>query len=85
MGILTKILTLPVMGPINGVTWIAEKMLEHAEAEIYDEGAVRGKLIELELRFDLGEISEADYLEAEDALLARLRDIREYKAARAQQ
>ncbi|MBK9709797.1 MAG: PAS domain S-box protein [Kouleothrix sp.] len=58
---------------------------KRAEAEIYDEGAVRGKLMELEMRFDLQEISEADYLEAEEFLLSRLKEIREYKAARAQQ
>jgi hypothetical protein len=85
MSILTKILTLPVMGPISGVTWVAEKMSEHAEHEIYDEAAVRGKLMELELRLDLEEISEADYLETEEFLLSRLKDIRKYKAARAQQ
>lgn len=85
MSILMKLLTLPVMGPINGVTWIAEKMGEHAEHEIYDEGAVRGKLMELELRFDMAEINEADYLEAEEVLLSRLKEIRKYKAARAQQ
>lgn len=84
MGMLTKILTFPVMGPINGVTWIAEQMIEQAEREIYDEGAVRGKLMELELRYDLGEIGESDYLAAEEILLARLKEIREYKAAQAQ-
>ena len=84
MGILSTILTLPVMGPINGVTWIAEKMIEQAEREIYDEGAVRGMLMELELRYDLGEIGEAEYMVAEEFLLARLKDIREYKAAKAQ-
>ena len=84
MGILSTILTLPVMGPINGVTWIAEKMIEQAEREIYDEGAVRGMLMELELRYDLGEIGESEYMVAEEFLLARLKDIREYKAAKAQ-
>jgi hypothetical protein len=34
--------------------------------------------------FDLGEISEAEYLEAEDRLLIRIREIREYHAAKAQ-
>jgi hypothetical protein len=84
MGLLTKILTLPVMGPINGVTWIAEQMIEQAEREIYDEGGVRGKLMELELRFDLGEIDEAEYLAAEEVLLTRLKEIREYKSRKAQ-
>jgi hypothetical protein len=85
MGILTKLLTLPVTGPIDGTMWLAEKLLEQVEAEIYDEGKVRASLMELEQRLDLGEIDEETYLEAEDQLLKRLREIREYKAAKAQQ
>jgi len=81
MSFLIDLLTLPVMGPIKGVIWIAEKVSEQAEKEIYSEGAVRGKLMELELRFDLGEINEEEYMEAEEALLARLRMIRERQAA----
>lgn len=81
MGFLTKLLTLPVMGPIKGVTWIAEKVAEQAEKELYDEGKVRGQLMELELRYDLGEISEEEYLAAEETLLERLRVIRERQAA----
>jgi len=81
MSFLIDLLTLPVMGPIKGVIWIAEKVSEQAEKEIYSEGAVRGKLMELELRFDLGEINEEEYMEAEEALLARLKIIRERQAA----
>lgn len=84
MGILSTLLTLPVSAPINGTLWIAEKLLEQAEGEIYDEGKVRARLMELELRLDLGEISEDEYMAAEEVLLDRLRVIREYKAARAQ-
>lgn len=83
MGVLMKLLTLPVTGPMDGVMWLAEKLLEQAEAELYDEGKVRATLMELEMRLDLGEIDEDEYMEAEGALLERLREIREYKAAQA--
>ncbi len=83
MGILTDLLTFPVSGPINGVLWIADKLLEQAENEMYDEGKVRATMMELELKLDLGEISEEDYLEAEEILLERLKEIRAYKAAKA--
>jgi hypothetical protein len=76
-----KLLTLPVAGPIQGVIWIAEKVAEQADRVLYDEEAVRGQLMELELRYDLGEISEEEYLAAEEALLARLKVIRERQAA----
>jgi len=83
MGIVGKLLTLPLTGPLDGAMWIAEKLLEQAENEIYDEGKVRAKLMELEMLLDLGDISEETYMAAEDELLERLRDIRAYKAARA--
>lgn len=81
MGLLAKLLTLPVLGPIAGVRWIAQAVAEQAERELYDEDAVRGRLQELELRYQLGEIDERDYLTAEDELLARLNTIRERRAA----
>ncbi|MBI4759385.1 MAG: gas vesicle protein GvpG [Chloroflexi bacterium] len=81
MGFLTDLLTFPVLGPIKSVVWVAEKVAEQAEKELYDEDAVRGQLMELELRYDLGEIGEEEYLEAEETLLERLRVIRERQAA----
>lgn len=77
MGILGKLLTLPVSGPIKGVLWIGEKVAEQVDRELYDEDKVRGQLMELELRYDMGEISEEEYLAAEDELLDRLKIIRE--------
>jgi len=80
MGSLLDLLTMPVLGPIRGVIWIAEKVNEQVERKLYDEEAVHGQLMELELRYDLGEISEEEYLEAEEALLERLKAIEKHKA-----
>jgi hypothetical protein len=68
------------MGPIKGVTWIAEKIVETADKELYSEEAIRGKLLELELHYELGEISEEKYLELEEDLLKMLRVAREHQA-----
>jgi uncharacterized membrane protein len=84
MGFLGKVLTSPVLGPIQGVIWIAENLVEQAERELYDGEAVRGRLMELELRYDLGEISEEEYLAAEETLLERLRIIRQATEGREQ-
>jgi len=81
MGLLFDILAFPLMGPIKGVTWIAEKIVEQADKELYSEDAIRGKLLELELRFDMGEITEIEYTEAEDTLLKMLRTARERQSA----
>ena len=80
MGLLFDILAFPLMGPIKGVTWIAEKLVEQANKELYSEDAIRGKLLELELRFDMGEIAEKDYNELEETLLGMLRIARERQA-----
>ena len=80
MGIIFDILAFPLMGPIKGVTWIAEKMVEQAEKELYSVDAIRGKLLELELKFDLGEISEKDYEALEETLLGLLKTARERQA-----
>lgn len=81
MGWLIDLLTFPLMGPVKGVVWIAEKIAEQADKELYSEEAVRGKLLELELRYDLGEISEEEYLEGEETLLRLLRAARERQEA----
>ena len=81
MSILFDILAFPLMGPIKGVTWIAEKIVEQVDKEFYSEDAIRAKLLELELHFDLGEINEKDYLELEETLLKMLRAARERKSA----
>jgi Gas vesicle protein G len=81
MGFLTNLLTFPVLGPVKGIVWIAEKVTEQAEKELYDEDKLRGQLMELELRYDLGEIGEEEYLAAEEVLLERLRVARERQVA----
>lgn len=82
MGFLTDLLTLPVLGLVKGVTWIARNVADQAERELYDADIVRGQLQDLELRYDLGEVDEQDYLVGEEALLVRLSTIREREAAR---
>jgi hypothetical protein len=85
MGILFDLLSFPVTGPLKGLLWIAEKVRDQAEGEIYNEDNIRGQLMELELHLDLGEITEDEYMAAEEELLDRLRAIREHKAAQAEQ
>lgn len=81
MGLLFKIIAFPVLGPLQGVTWIAKKLAEQADKEIFDPDKVHGKLMELELLYDAGEINDEEYQIAEEVLLGRLRAIRERLAA----
>jgi len=76
VGLISGLLLLP-LAPVRGTVWIAERILEQADAELYDEGTIRAQLMEIERARDAGEISEEDATEAEDILLERLIAARE--------
>jgi len=75
MGLITGLLTLP-LAPVRGTVWLAERIQEQAENELYDESAIRAGLLELEEARQSGEVSDEEIDTAEDALLERLIDIR---------
>ena len=84
MSLILDLLTAPVLGPIRGVHWLATKVTEAAEGEVLDESKVRGELLELQMRLEMGEITEEEYDEQERVLVERLNTIREAKAERHQ-
>ena len=81
MGLITGILTLP-LAPVRGVTWVAEKVAEQAELELYDERRILRELIELEAARDRGEIGEDHFDLYVEQLLERLQIGRELREGR---
>jgi hypothetical protein len=81
MGLVLDLIALPVTGPVKGLMWIAQQLVDRAEHELYDSGDIRGKLLELELRYDMGEIGEDEYNASEQELLERLKASREREIA----
>ena len=75
MGLITGLLTLP-LAPVRGTVWLAERIQEQAEEELYDESAIRRSLIELEEARDSGALSDEEIDAAENELLERLMEIR---------
>jgi Gas vesicle protein G len=71
MGLISGLLTLP-LAPVRGTVWIAERVLEEAEREFYDERAIRAQLQEIDAARAAGELDERAASEAEDALIERL-------------
>ena len=75
MGLLSRLLLLPVTGPVRGLRFIAEQVKEEVDAEL-DPGRraqqVHAELIDLSVRRDLGQISEDEYVAQEVALLGQL-------------
>jgi len=68
-----------LLAPLKGVIWIGEKLNELVEKEFSDEGRIKEKLMELQLKFEMDEISEEEYNRQEKELLERLNAIRKAK------
>jgi len=77
--LLTNILAFPILGAPIMVHWVAQKLVEAAEQEALDEGKLQGKLLELQMQYELGEIDDEEYARQETAILERLNAIRKAK------
>jgi hypothetical protein len=75
MGLISGLLLLP-LAPVRGTVWLAERIQEQAENELYDESSIRAALLDLEAAREAGLLEEAELQEAEDALVERLMAIR---------
>jgi hypothetical protein len=79
MGLITGLLTLP-LAPVRATAWLAERIQQQAEQELYDESAIRAGLVELDEARATGAFTEQEIAEAEDALLERLMAMRGFHA-----
>lgn len=68
-----------LMAPLKGVIFVAKKINEVLEKETSDEGSLKERLMALQLKFELDEISEEEYDAKEDELLKLLSNIRDAK------
>jgi hypothetical protein len=62
---------------IGGIRFCLDKVLTAVDREMNDDTVLREELIAAQMRFELGEMSEADFHLLEGELLARIREIRE--------
>jgi len=76
MGLLSKLLLLPVKGPFDGAMWVTQKVTEAAENELNDPSTLRKRLKLLELELVAGRITEDEYDAAEEEVLERLKGTR---------
>ncbi|MCU0515848.1 MAG: gas vesicle protein GvpG [Oscillatoria sp. Prado101] len=72
-----KLLTFPVSGPLGGIIWIGEQLLERANAELDDQQNLQKQLLALQLAFDIGDISEEDFEIQEEELLLKIQALEE--------
>lgn len=68
-----------LLAPLKSVIWLGKKINEIVEKELFDEERIKEKLMELQLKFELEQMSEEDYNTKEKELLERLDAIRKAK------
>lgn len=76
MGLLSNVVLLPVTGPVRGFRAILEAIQAEVEAQMPDQGQVQGKLMELELRHQAGQIDDAEYEAEQTRLLEEMTQMR---------
>lgn len=65
-----------LLAPISGFKFILNQIQQMVDRELNDESVIKHQLLELQMRLELEEVSEADYKEQEAELFARLRVIK---------
>lgn len=68
-----------LLAPIKGVAWLAEKLKDLAEKELYDEDRIREELMTLQAKLDMEVITEEEYHSREKELLERINEIQKRK------
>lgn len=68
-----------LLSPVKLTIWLGNKINAVAEKEFSDEGLIKEKLMQLQMRFEMDEINEEEYNRQEKALLERLESIRKAK------
>jgi hypothetical protein len=66
-----------LLAPVNGFKFILRQVQQIADRELNDESLIKEQLLELQMRLELEEISDEDYVEAERELFARLRVVKQ--------
>jgi hypothetical protein len=68
VGLLTSILS----SPATALGFIFAQIRDNVDRELYDETIWQQKLLDVQLRYDMGEMSEEDYFGQEEVIVAQL-------------
>ena len=62
---------------ISGVRFVLDKVAAAVETELNDDSVLRDRLLDAQMRVELGEMSQAEFDELEADILVRIREIKE--------
>lgn len=72
---LFKILTFPVSGPIIGLEFLARQIQKQVDQEAFNPKKLEQELLELQMLFEMGDISEDEFKQKETELLDKLDEL----------
>jgi hypothetical protein len=73
-----------LLAPLKGIIALGKKIDEIVQKEISDEGRIKERLMELQLKFEMDEISMEEYDRQEGELLDMIERIQKEKESRNQ-
>jgi hypothetical protein len=79
VGLLSKVLLFPVSAPVAGIRWSLGQVQKVVEEELTDDEPVKRDLMELQMKLELGDIDDDEYVRREAELMVRLREVRVWR------
>lgn len=76
MFLIDDLLMLPLKAPVAGFRWVMKQIQTMADEELMNDQLWKERLIELQMRLEVGEISDEEYAAEEAIVFQRLREIR---------
>jgi hypothetical protein len=79
LGILKHLLFWPITGPTFLARFSLEKVEDTVREQLTDDQVIKEELLALQMRLELGEIDDEEYVRREAELMQDLRDIRHWR------
>src|SRR3954467_11163674 len=76
MGLLTNILLAPFLGPVWGAKWSLDKVDRVVKEELTDDTPIKEDLMALQMKLEMAEIDDAEYVREGGGSVRRLRVLR---------
>src|SRR5438067_10680297 len=64
---------------ISGIRFVLDKVAAAVDAELNDDAVLRERLLDAQMRVELGEMSQEEFDELEADILARIREIKAHQ------
>src|ERR1043166_3392536 len=79
MGLLTNILLAPFLGPVWGTRFTLDKIDRAVREQLTDDTPIKEDLMALQLKLEMGENDDDQYVQQEAEIMQRLREVREWR------